>query len=125
VRADPSDIESARKLTGLLDTSGDAPRAEDAYRRLVAIDPFDSAGQSGLGRLALRRKDTATALRAFRSALATNPADRAAAHTDLAEVQLLRGQAAEARKQTLAALEIAPSFERAQDLLLKIVDAGQ
>ena len=125
VRADPSDIESARKLTGLLDKSTDAARAEDAYRRLVAIDPFDSAGQSGLGRLALRRKDTSTALRAFRSALATNPADRAAAHTDLAEVHLLQGQSAEARKQTLAALEIAPSFERAQDLLLKIVDAGQ
>jgi hypothetical protein len=29
----------------------------------------------------------------------------------------------DAKRQVLAALEIAPSFERAQDLLLKIVDA--
>jgi hypothetical protein len=28
----------------------------------------------------------------------------------------------EAKKQTLAALEIAPTYERAQELLLKLVD---
>ena len=33
---------------------------------------------------------------------------------------LASGDAAEAKKQTLEALEIAPSFERAQDLLLKL-----
>ncbi len=125
VRTDPTDIESARKLTALLATSTDAARSEDAYRRLVAIDPFDSAGQSGLGRLALRRKDTTTALRALRAALASNPPDRAAAHADLGEAHLAAGQTADARRQTLAALEIAPSFERAQDLLLKIVEAGR
>jgi tetratricopeptide (TPR) repeat protein len=125
VRTDPTDIESARKLTALLANGSDAARAEEAYRRLVAIDPFDSAGQTGLGRLALQRKDTATALRAFRAALASNAPDRAAAHTDLGEAHLLAGQAAEARKQTLAALEIAPSFERAQDLLLKLVDGAR
>jgi hypothetical protein len=30
------------------------------------------------------------------------------------------GRPAEAKKEVLAALEIAPSFERAQDLLLKV-----
>ena len=120
---DNSDVESARKLTALLEPKNDAARSEDAYRRLVAADPFDTRAQSALGRLALRRKDADAAQRAFRSALASKPADLAAAHTDLAEALLLGGQAAEAKKQTLAALEIAPSFERAQDLLLKIADA--
>jgi len=32
-------------------------------------------------------------------------------------------QAVEAKKQTLAALEIAPTYERAQELLLKLADA--
>jgi len=32
------------------------------------------------------------------------------------------GQLPEAKKEILAALEIAPSFERAQDLLLKVVE---
>jgi len=123
LQIDNADVESARKLAGLLEAKGDAARTEDAYRRLVAADPFDSAAQTALGRLALRRKDSASALRAFRSALATKPQDMAAAHTDLGEAQLMAGQTAEAKRSTLNALEIAPSFERAQDLLLKITES--
>ncbi len=47
--------------------------------------------------------------------------DRAVALTDLAESYLKSGKAAEAKKQTLAALEIAPNYERAQALLLQLV----
>ena len=88
------------------------------------IDPFDAKAQAGLGRLALRRKDTPTALRAFRSALGANPQDRVSAHTDLAEALFMAGQLREAKTETLSALEIAPTFDRALDLLLKINDAG-
>jgi tetratricopeptide (TPR) repeat protein len=123
MRVDHSDVESARKLAELVGPGGDAARAEDAYRRLVAIDPFDSQAETQLGRLALKRKDTATAVRSFKSVLGANPPDRATAHADLAEAHLAAGQYGEAKKQTLAALEIAPSFERAQDLLLKISES--
>jgi Tfp pilus assembly protein PilF len=61
-------------------------------------------------------------VRAFRSALAGNPPDRAQAHVDLAEAYLAAGRRAQAKTETLSALEIAPSFERAQDLLLKLVE---
>ena len=44
------------------------------------------------------------------------------AFTDLAESYFKGGRRAEARKQTLAALEIAPSYERAQSLLLKLAE---
>jgi tetratricopeptide (TPR) repeat protein len=120
MRVDHSDVESARKLTELVGPLGDAARAEDAYRRLVAIDPFDREAEAQLGRLALKRKDAVTAVRSFKSVLGSNPPDRAQAHVELAEAHLAAGQYGEAKKQTLAALEIAPSFERAQDLLLKI-----
>jgi tetratricopeptide (TPR) repeat protein len=124
MRIDHSDVESARKLAELVGPLGDAERAEDAYRRLVAIDPFDRQAAAALGRLALKRKDTEVALRSFRTVLATNPPDRAEAHVELAEAYIAAGQLAEAKKQALAAAEIAPSFERAQDLLLKILEAG-
>jgi tetratricopeptide (TPR) repeat protein len=124
LKVDHSDVEAGRKLVSLVEPLGDAARTEAAYRRVVEIDPFDANAQSGLGRLALRRKDTEVALRAFRSALAANPADRASAHTDLAEAYLMAGQRGDAKTQVLAALEIAPSFVRAQDLLLKIVEGG-
>ena len=50
------------------------------------------------------------------------PSIRPRRYTDLAESYFRGGRRAEARKQTLAALEIAPSYERAQDLLLKIAE---
>jgi Tfp pilus assembly protein PilF len=53
--------------------------------------------------------------------LALGPVDRAAAITDLAESYLKAGKTAEAKKETLSALEIAPSYERAQGLLLQLV----
>jgi Tfp pilus assembly protein PilF len=52
--------------------------------------------------------------------VALKPVDQAAAFTDLAESYLKSGQRADARRQTLAALEVAPSYERAQNLLLEI-----
>ena len=124
LKIDHSEVEVARKLVSLVEPLKDNARLEAAYRRVVDVDPFDAKAQAGLGRLALQRKDTQTALRAFRSALATNPPDRATALTDLAEAHLLAGQKDEARKQAIAALEIAPSFVRAQDLLLKILEGG-
>jgi cellulose synthase operon protein C len=57
--------------------------------------------------------------------VALKPVDPAMAYTDLAESYFKSGNRAEARKQTLAALEIAPSYERAQDLLLKIAENKQ
>jgi len=54
--------------------------------------------------------------------VALKPVDPAMAYTDLAESYFKSGNRTEARKQTLAALEIAPSYERAQDLLLKIAE---
>jgi tetratricopeptide (TPR) repeat protein len=119
---DSADVEAARQLAKLVEPLGDARRTENAYRRIVEADPFDRDAQTALGRLSLRRKDAETAVRSFRSALAANPPDRAQAHVDLAEAYLAAGRRDQAKTETLSALEIAPSFERAQDLLLKLVE---
>ena len=124
LKIDHADVESARTLVSLVEPLNDPARLEAAYKRVVDVDPFDAKAQTGLGRLALRRKDAATAVRSFRSALATNPADRATAHTDLAEALLAAGQRQEAKTEILSALEIAPSYDRALDLLLKINESG-
>ena len=123
VKVDHTDVESARKLAALLEKQNDAARTAGAYQVVAELDPFDAQAQGYVGRHALQSGDTARAIRAFRAALAANPSDRAGAHIDLAEASFAAGQVDEAKRQALAALEIAPSFERAQDLLLKIVDA--
>ena len=123
VKVESSDVESARRLAGLVAPLGDDARTAAAYERVASLDPFDAQAQSAVGRDALRRKDGPRAVRALRAALAAGAADRAAAHADLAEAFLLAGQLGDAKREALAALEIAPSFERAQDLLLRIVNA--
>jgi tetratricopeptide (TPR) repeat protein len=119
---DHTAIEAARRLAELAAKTNDQKTLALANDRVVEIDPFDAAGHTGLGRVALRLKDAPTAMREFKVALAIGPADRAAAHCDLAESYLIAGRPADAKREALAALEIAPSFERAQELLLKAID---
>ena len=121
LRSDHDNLEAARQLAALLKTSTDTAALQAVYGRIAALDPFDASAHTELGRLALQRRDTATALREFQVALAAGPADRAAAYCDLAETDDLAGHQAEAKRETLAALEIAPLYARAQDLLLKLV----
>jgi len=123
VTVESADVESARTLAKLVAPLGDAARTAAANELVAELDPFDVQAQAVVGRHALQQRNTARALRAFRAAMAAGPADKAVAHLDLAEAYFMAGQLGDAKRETLAALEIAPSFERAQDLLLKLVTA--
>ena len=127
LNADFDNVQAARRLAALMREAGvtEPGRLRRLYERIAAIDPFDADAQGAVGRLALDRGDANAAILAFRTVLALKPVDRAGAHTDLAESYLKSGNRAEARKQTLAALEIAPSYERAQDLLLDLAGTPQ
>jgi tetratricopeptide (TPR) repeat protein len=116
-------LEAARKLAGLAREAKDEAVERKAIERMVALDPFDSTVYAGLGRLALTQKDAPAATRALQLALDLGPQDPAAIHTDLAEAFLIAGDTAQVRQHAILALEIAPRFERAQELLLKVVDA--
>jgi tetratricopeptide (TPR) repeat protein len=124
---DFDNAEVARKLAGLMKQSGiqDPAQLRPVYQRIVQIDPFDPEANAALGRAAMQMNQPADAIRAFKAVVALKPVDPAMAYTDLAESYFKTGNRAEARKQTLAALEIAPSYERAQDLLLKITESKQ
>ncbi len=119
---DHMDVNAARQLVGLLDAAKEGSRLRVALQRVVAIDPFDASSHSTLGRMALASGQTAEAVKMFRVALAAGPIDRAAAHADLAEALFAAGEREESKREALAALEIAPTFERAQDLLLKLAE---
>jgi tetratricopeptide (TPR) repeat protein len=116
-------LESARQLATLAREADDDTRQRTAVDRIVALDPFDAGAHAALGRLALEQQDTTVALRELQVALKLGSPDQAAVHTDMAEAYMLKGQPAQVREHVIAALEIAPRFERAQELLLKVVDA--
>ncbi|HSL21288.1 MAG TPA: tetratricopeptide repeat protein [Vicinamibacterales bacterium] len=122
VSVDHTSVDAARQLLTLAERAGDGATARVAAARVVALDPFDSAAHTTLGRAALAAGDLATALREFGAAITTGPADAAAAHCDLGEAYFASGRPAEAKRQALASLEVAPLFERAQELLLKTVE---
>ncbi len=124
VAVDFNNVEAARQLADLLRQSGveDPARLTPVYQRIAAIDPFDPEAHAMLGRYALARNEADVASREFRAVLALGPVDKAAAYTDLGESYFKGGKRAEAKKQVMLALEIAPGYERAQDLLLKLVD---
>jgi tetratricopeptide (TPR) repeat protein len=124
VAVDFNNVDAARQLADLLRQSGveDPARLTPVYQRIAAIDPFDPEAHAMLGRYALGRNEADVASREFRAVLALGPVDKAAAYTDLGESYFKGGKRADAKKQVMLALEIAPGYERAQDLLLKLVD---
>jgi Tfp pilus assembly protein PilF len=124
IAVDFDNIDAARQLASLLRATGvsDPAKLRPVFERIAAIDPFDADAHATLGRLAMQRSEPDIAAREFRTVIALGPVDRAAAMTDLAESYFKGGRKAEAKKETLAALEIAPSYERAQTLLLQLVN---
>ncbi len=120
-----TDIASARQLATLADPARDRARLQIALKSVTAIDPFDGAAHAALGRMDLEARRLDDAIRMFRVALAAKPLDRASAHADLAEALAEAGQRDEAKKEALSALEIAPTFTRAQDLLLKLAQGSR
>jgi Tfp pilus assembly protein PilF len=59
-------------------------------------------------------------VRERRAIIALDPVDRAAAEYRLARAYLLAGDRAEARRAVLRALERAPNYQEAQELLLEL-----
>jgi tetratricopeptide (TPR) repeat protein len=122
---DHTNIQAARALIALVDPAKEPNRLQLALKRVVSLDPFDGAAHAQLGRIAVEQGETAEAVRLFRVALAAKPLDKASAHADLAEALFKAGQKEEARKQVLEALLIAPTYTRAQDLLLKLQEGSR
>jgi tetratricopeptide (TPR) repeat protein len=126
MNVDFENLAPAQRLAALLRDANitDPARTRPVYERIVALDPYDGEARAALGRIALQRNEAEFAAREFRTVLALKPLDPAVVHTDLAESYLKAGKRDDAKRQALAALEIAPSYARAQDLLLQLTDAG-
>lgn len=83
---------------------------------------MDRDVQMQAGEFYLEQGRPERAVRAFSAALHLEPPDRAEVHYQLARALLAKGAPDEARREVLRALEIAPGFEKALALLLKLVE---
>ncbi|MEO8070206.1 MAG: tetratricopeptide repeat protein [Acidobacteriota bacterium] len=115
---DHTNVGAARKLAAV---SAAAKAVEDetyALRLIADLDPFDADTHGRLGKRLMEKNDYAAALIEFQAAVALGPANLAEAHADVSEVLLKLGRLDDAKREALSALKEAPSYDRAQDLLL-------
>ena len=103
---------------------GDSTGARAPLERLIWISPYDVGLHARLAELATRAGDHRTALRERRAAVALNPPDPIEARYELARALAASGDAAAARRELLAVLEQAPSFEKGQAFLLELRKAS-
>ena len=115
---DHANIASARTLATLSLEAGSATDADFALTRIADLDPFDGEAHAQLGRRELAQGHADRAIVEFAAALALGPPNLVEAHTDLGEAYLKAGRKDDAKKEAFIALEQAPTYARAQDLLL-------
>jgi tetratricopeptide (TPR) repeat protein len=108
-------------LAGLLLENNDIPGASRALEAAMYIRPMDMEGHQKLGELLMGQKQFSGAAREYETLLALNAPDRAGTFYKLAEANFGQGNRQEARRNVMRSLEIAPSYEPAQELLLKLV----
>lgn len=121
---DPTGAQPIRQLLALARDASDDVQRQKAAERLIEIDPFDAAAHSTLGELALARGDLTMALRELQTAVDAGPPNPAEALTSLAEATLKTGERDAAKQHLIRALEATPRYERAQDLLLQVIESG-
>lgn len=108
------------KLARLRLEMGDRKGAVEALKQSFYIQPFDATLHKLAGGVYLELGRPSEAIGEFRAQIALTPPDLAEAHYDLARALEASGDRAEARREVLRSLEIAPGFDKAQELLLKL-----
>ena len=119
---DEADIASCKTLAGLYAREGRRGDALRVLERAVMIDPFDGEVRKMRGGAYEREGRADLAVPEYEAALAVETTDRVQAQYDLARAYLAAGRKDDARKAALKALEIAPGFEAAQEVLLQSLE---
>ena len=120
VTTDENNLEALRTVARIRSALGEKQKALDALRASFFISPFDYKLHAQAGELSVDLKDHAQALTEFQVALALQPPNIAEANYNVATAFYALGRPLEAKRSVLRALEAAPRYEKAQELLLRI-----
>ena len=120
VKTDENNLEALKTIARLRSSLGERQKALDSLRGSFFISPFDYKLHTQAGELSVDLKDYSSALTEFQVALALQPPNIAEANYNVATAYYALGRQPEAKRSVLRALEAAPRYEKAQELLLKI-----
>jgi len=112
--------EANLQLAELRAQRGDPAAAAEALEAAIYIFPYDTELHDALARHLASLEDWDSVVRERRALIALGPVDQAEAFYQLAQAYQKASDRTSAREQVLYALEIAPNFSRAQDLLLTL-----
>jgi tetratricopeptide (TPR) repeat protein len=120
VRLNAAHLPALRDLAAVLDSLQDGAGAAAALDAAMFVYPLDPEAHDRLARLASRLGRRDMVVRERRAVVALAPSDRAGAQYELARAYFEAGDLPSARTAVLRALEQAPNYAQAQDLLLAI-----
>ena len=115
-----SNVDLLKKLARLESDSHQSKQAELTLTKLTYIYPEDEESHRMLAGLSLASGDVNTAVRENEAVLALKPGDAAQSHYELAKALYAAHRLSDAKNQTVLALEAAPDFKPAQQLLLQL-----
>jgi tetratricopeptide (TPR) repeat protein len=115
-----TNVGTLKKLARLEQESGKSDQAQITLKKLNYVYPEDEEIHRRLGSLLLERGDAAGSVREYQVALLLRPSDVAESHYDLARALNAAHRTNEAKDEVLLALEAAPGFKPAQQLLLQL-----
>ena len=115
-----TNVDLLKKLATLEQEAGSNKQAEDTLTKLTFIYPEDAEIHRMLGSILLKKGDANGAVREGEANLALRPTDAADSHYQLAVALRAARRVAEAKDEVVLALEAAPGFKPAQQLLLQL-----
>lgn len=120
LRLNESHYEGRLALVGVLEELGREREAAEAMSAVPFVHPYELDDHAALAEMLEAQGDMAGAVVERQAVLALDPVDRANAYFLLARTLHRAGDAGRARSELLKALEIAPNYEEALDLLLEL-----
>ncbi|MEX2130423.1 MAG: tetratricopeptide repeat protein, partial [Pseudohongiellaceae bacterium] len=118
------DVDSALILAEAALQAEQLERADYYLDRALQVDPYRIDVHLLKAQYAEKANDPALAVTEYEVLVNLDRNDPVEAQTNLAEAYLRNGQFNEARQNILSALETAPSYRRAQQILLQAVDSN-
>ncbi|WP_435104091.1 tetratricopeptide repeat protein [Arhodomonas sp. AD133] len=122
IAIDADDLDAHRTLVRLYRETGAADAAARTLERATLIQPFDPATYRDMAAMFERRGAWQAAIPARQAVVALGPVDEAGARYRLARALSHADRTEAARTEVLRALEIAPLYDDALELLLTVRD---
>ncbi|MCW8195074.1 tetratricopeptide repeat protein [Proteobacteria bacterium 005FR1] len=119
VRYHQHDFDTPLLLAEKATEDGDLGKAEYYLQRAIAVDPYRLEVHTQYAKLADQKADHEASIREHEIIARLDNTDPVNSFTRLAEAYLRGGEAEQARRNSLQALEIAPTYRPAQRVLLE------